>query len=122
MIDIIDNLIELAQSSGTVTLYRTFPQKDLKGKTYGTITPTIHMPRLMESGEEVMADLSYNVQLFGSSPKELDTITANLSALYGKHNITLNGITHGYSPEYRRYTVLISYSAVVDRRGCVYIG
>lgn len=124
MIDLTDDLIKIAKDCESLTggMFRIFPQKKMAGKTYAVITPTMHAPRLMESGQEVIADLGWNVQVFGAGPKECDVIASELTDLYGKHNLMLNGITHGYSPEYRAYTVLISYSATVDRRGCVYTG
>ena len=123
MIDIINDLVALAKGIEDIggRAYRTFPQRGLAGKPSAVISCVSHSPRLMEDGREVIADLSYQVQLTGPSPTELDGILGELTSLYGSRNVILNGILQGYNPDLRLYTVVATYSATVDRRGCVFI-
>ena len=122
MIDITDRLVGWAQEITAFKgqVYRFYPQKKMAGKTFAIITPTGHSPRVMEDGEEVIADLTWNVEIYGQTPTTVDSILQDLTALYGKYNITLQGITHGYNPDIRQYLTQVSYSAVVDKRGCVF--
>lgn len=122
MIDITDWMIQTAKlcEAFSERVYRIYPQKNLADKTYCVITPTAHAPRLMEDGQEVIADLSWTVQIFAKSPTAVDDALSELTDLYGGRNITLNGISNGYNPDYRQYTAIVSYSATVDRRGCVF--
>lgn len=123
MIDITDWIVKTAKTCDSLgdRVFRGWPQKKMAGKTYAVVMPTTHTPVLMESGEEVIANLGWSVQIVGDSPTALDAILSDLMVLYGRRNIILNGIVHGYSPENRQYTVLASLSATVDRRGCVFI-
>lgn len=123
MIDITDDLVKWAKTVKDLggRVYRTYPQKNLADKPSAVISCTAHSPRLMEDGEEVIADLGYQVQVTGKTPIELDAVICEITAIYGTHNIILNGILQGYNPDYRLYMVVATYSAIVDRRGCVYI-
>ena len=124
MIDITDKLIESARD-GIPQLekrvYRIYPQKNLTLKTYMTVTPTIHMPILIEDGQEVIVDLGWSVQIVSKSPKSVDTVIDGVVSLYTPHNILLQGITHGYNPDYHAYTALLSFTTTLDRRGTAYI-
>ncbi len=123
MIDIIDDLVGWARSVKALEkrVYRAYPQKNLAGKPSAVISCVSHAPRLLEDGQEVIADLAYQVQVTGPSPTALDDILSEITAIYGARNVILNGILQGYNPDYRLYTVVATYSATVDRRGCVFI-
>lgn len=123
MIDITDDIVKWTKGIDALggRVYRTYPQKNLADKPSAVISCTAHTPRLTEDGKEVISDLAYQVQVTGRSPTILDDIVAELTDIYGAHNVILNGILQGYNPDYRLYTVVASYSATVDRRGCVFI-
>lgn len=124
MIDITDEIIKWA-SDGIPELegrvYRVYPQKNLTLKTYMTVTPTIHMPTLIEDGQEVIADLGWSVQIVSKSPKSVDEVMKRVVSLYTAHNILLQGMSPGYNPDYHAYTVLLSFVTTLDRRGTAYI-
>lgn len=120
MIDICDTLIEWAKEiegfEGRV--YRIYPQKNLTMKTYCTITPTGHHTILTGmDGEEVITDLSYSVQVFGKSPKALDSIVGELTDLYQRKNVIRQGIAYGRSEDYSSYTASMSFTVRMDKRG-----
>lgn len=124
MIDITDDIIKWA-SDGIPELegrvYRVYPQKNLTLKTYMTVTPNLHNPTLIEDGEEVIADLGWQVQIVSKSPKSVDDVMKRVVSLYTAHNILLQGMSPGYNPDYHAYTVLLSFTTTLDRRGTAYI-
>ena len=124
MIDITDDIIKWA-SDGIPELerrvYRVYPQKNLTLKTYMTVTPNLNNPTLIEDGEEVMADLGWQVQIVSKSPKSVDEVMNRVVSLYTAHNILLQGMSPGYNPDYHAYTVLLSFTTTLDRRGTAYI-
>lgn len=123
MIDITDDLIrwakEIEEFEGRV--YRIYPQKNLAGKTYCIVTPTAHAPRLMEDGQEVIADLGWTVQVIGKSPTTLDNLMEQLIHKYGGRNVLCEGITQGYNPDYRMYNTMATFTATVDKRRMSFI-
>ena len=124
MIDITDEIIMWARDGipeleGRV--YRIYPQKNLTLKTYMTVTPNLHNPTLIEDGEEVIADLGWQVQIVSKSPKAVDDVMKKVVSLYTAHNILLQGMSPGYNPDYHAYTVLLSFTTTLDRRGTAYI-
>lgn len=122
MIDITDDLIrwakEIDEFEGRV--YRIYPQKNLADKTYALVTPTGHVPRLMEDGKEVMVDLAWTVQIIGRSPKTNDRLLSEIIDKYGERNVLCEGITAGYSPDYRMYNLMATFTATVDKRRCAF--
>ena len=124
MIDITDDIIKWA-SDGIPELerrvYRVYPQKNLTLKTYMTVTPNLNNPTLIEDGEEVIADLGWQVQIVSKSPKSVDEVMNRVVSLYTAHNILLQGMSPGYNPDYHAYTVLLSFTTTLDRRGTAYI-
>ena len=102
-------------------VYRVYPEKYLTLKTYMTVTPNLHNPTLIEDGEEVIADLGWQVQIVSKSPKSVDDVMNRVVSLYTAHNILLQGMSPGYNPDYHAYTVLLSFVTTLDRRGTAYI-
>lgn len=124
MIDITDEIIKWARdgiSELEGRVYRIYPQKNLTLKTYMTVTPNLHNPILIEDGEEVIADLGWQVQIVSKSPKAVDDVMKKVVSLYTAHNILLQGMSPGYNPDYHAYTVLLSFTTTLDRRGTAYI-
>lgn len=123
MIDATETLMKLARTCEAFEgrVFRLYPQRNLTKKVYCVITPTVHAPVLIEDGEEVIVQQAWNVQVVAGSPSAVDSIVDDITAKYGKRNILFEGISYGFSPEYHQYTAVASYSATVDRRGCVFI-
>lgn len=125
MIDILDQLIALTKTVDEFggRVYRQYPQtSDGDTVRYAIITRGSHTPLLVgDDNGELISSLSYQVDVFGTSPSDCDDIVSGLVELYKPHRIICTGISPGYMSE-RMYCVTATFSVTLDKRGYPYTG
>lgn len=120
MIDITNDVVKIAKEVFS-EVFRAYPQKLNRGKSYAVINPSSHMSELSdENGEEITARINFTVSVFGKTPVECDASMIALTDKFNKLHMQCIGQSPSYQYDNNTYYVQVVYSVLVDRRGFTY--
>ena len=122
MISITDDLIEMARQvmefGGRV--YRTYPQRPMLDMPYCVISQIGRSQDLTENGEEVIANVTYNVTVYAPTPDEASDLMEEVINIYNTKRIQNIGYNDSYLVDNNLWSATAVFQAKVDRRGNVY--
>ena len=122
MISITDDLIEMARQvmefGGRV--YRTYPQRLMLDMPYCVISQIGRSQDLTENGEEVIANVTYNVTVYAPTPDKASDLMEEVINIYNTKRIQNIGYNDSYLVDNNLWSATAVFQAKVDRRGNVY--
>ena len=122
MIDVIQDVIARVGSVGALAgkVYRKWPQTRAQAP-YAVVDRVGRSMVLTDTdGSEVIASLSYAVDIMASSPSELDDLESAVSDALAGINFHSTGSSPMWESSTKLYRRSLTFEGVVDRRGSTF--
>lgn len=124
MIDITDDVVKILNAEPELKgkVYRRWPKKSLK-------MPAVLVSRIGGNpiqtdadGSEVIATLTYSVDINANTQEKADSLTAIASDALSRYNLHRAGMTDFYDEVLQVYRVILTLTVTVDKRGNTFTG
>lgn len=119
MIDIIADVVSLVSGIEALggRVYRQWPQ--VRAKAPYAVVERIGRSVIQTEadGSEVLASLTYSVDILATSPSELDALEEAVTDTLASYNLHTTGTSPTWESSTKLYRRSITFDGVVDRRG-----
>lgn len=124
MIDVIDDIVKILNSTPELKgkVYRRWSKKAVK-------LPAVVVSRIAGSptftdkdGSEVIASLTYSVDINASSQERVDALTEVVTDALAEYNMHRTGTMDFYDDQLQAYRVILTFMVSVDKRGNTFTG
>lgn len=121
MIENTDQMITIAKQIEEFDdrVYREFPQTMPKAP-FAVLSVISMTADFVSEGREVIASITYSVDVYADAPDDCADIASELNDLYSQYNIIRVGGSTGFDSDCSLYRVNTSLRATLDSRGGSY--
>ena len=121
MIDVMEWMIDTAEEVDELdAVYQTYPRKIVEKGAVAIIMQTGRMPVTHAHGEEVVTQLTFQVDVLAPTQTAAREISDAIANKYTANNGEVTGWSVSYDETYQRYATTWSVSVTVDKRGTFY--